>query len=76
MAVDTAEKRFSMINLGTDDNAMLFEVDSAVDLDDRQHLLGCYSGIAFASPGGEVMFGRHLRFIPGIGIDVHAGRFA
>lgn len=27
-----------------------FEADGAVDLDDRQHLLDCYSGIAFASP--------------------------
>jgi hypothetical protein len=46
MAVDTAQKRYSMIAFG-DDNQMLFETDSSVDLDDRQHLLGCYSGIAF-----------------------------
>ena len=46
MSVDTAEKCYSMIAFG-DDNQMLFEVDGAVDLDDRQHLLGCYSGIAF-----------------------------
>ena len=50
--LDTAEKRFSMINFGTDDNHIMFEVDSAVDLDDRQHLLGCYSGIAFNDVGG------------------------
>ena len=48
MAVDTAQKRSSMINFGEIDQ-MLFQVDSAVDLDDRQHLLGCYSGITFGS---------------------------
>lgn len=49
MAVDTAEKRFSMLNFA--EGAHLhatFEADGAVDLDDRQHLLDCYSGIAFA----------------------------
>ena len=50
MAVDTAEKRFSMMNFGDGTTLHpLFEVDGAVDLDDRQHLLDCYSGIAFAS---------------------------
>ncbi len=48
MAVDTAEKRFSMMNLGGGMHIHLtFEVDGAVNLDDRQHLLDCYSGIAF-----------------------------
>ena len=28
----------------------LFEADGTVDLDDRQHLLGLYSGIAFGAP--------------------------
>lgn len=51
MAVDTAEKRFSMLNFGDGSTVhLLFEPDGAVDLDDRQHLLDCYSGIAFASP--------------------------
>lgn len=57
MAIDTKEKRLSMINFG--DGALehlLFEADGAVDLDDRQHLLGCYGGVAFAPPtfGGPV----------------------
>lgn len=47
MAVDSAEKRYSMIAFG-DADQIIFEVDAAVDLDDRQHLLGCYSGIAFS----------------------------
>lgn len=42
-----------MLNFGNGTTLhTLFEADGAVDLDDRQHLLDCYSGIAFASPGG------------------------
>lgn len=43
----------------------LFEADGAVDLDDRQHLLGCYSGIAFGAPAPAALFG--VGFIPLIG---------
>lgn len=60
MAVDTAAKRYSMINFGADDNVMSFEVDGAVDLDDRQHLLGCYGGIAFAFTGNIAIFRRRI----------------
>ncbi len=59
MAVDTREKRFSMLNLG--DGAHLhatFEADGAVDLDDRQHLLDCYSGIAFAGAPSNVLISQ------------------
>ena len=48
MAVDSREKRFSFLNFG--EGAHLhatFEADGTVDSDDRQHLLDCYSGIAF-----------------------------
>lgn len=49
MAVDTREKRFSMLGFGDGTHIhVTFEADSSVDLDDRQHLLDCYSGIAFA----------------------------
>ena len=47
----------SMLNFGGSD-ITLFEADGSVDVDDRQHLLDCYSGIAFASPsapGGRIM---------------------
>lgn len=55
MAIDTRQKRMSMLNFGGGDHT-LFEADGAVDLDDRQHLLDCYSGIAFGAPvGGEVL---------------------
>ena len=56
MAVDTAEKRYSMLNFGDGNNwHMLPQVDGSIDLDDRQHLLDCYSGIVFA--GGVVVTG-------------------
>ncbi len=51
MAIDTREKRFSMLNFGAGRNSRtLFEADGAVDADDRLHLLGLYSGIAAAAP--------------------------
>ena len=62
MAIDSREKRFSMLNFG--DGAHLhaiFEADGSVDLDDRQHLLDCYSGIAFAAPTSNINT-RHKRF--------------
>lgn len=48
MAVDTRQKRMSMINFSEGDQ-VLFEADGAVDADDRSHLLGLYSGIALTS---------------------------
>ena len=58
MAVDTREKRFSMINFGDGANEhTLPEADAgAIEADDRQHLLGCYSGIAFAAPSSDNVF--------------------
>ena len=57
MAVDTREKRFSMLNFGDGTHVhVTFEADGAVDLDDRQHLLDCYSGIAFGAPPGPPGF--------------------
>jgi hypothetical protein len=59
MAVDTAQKRFSMLNFGDGTTIhLLFEQDGAVDLDDRQHLLDCYSGIAFGSPAGVTIMSQ------------------
>ena len=67
MAVDTAEKRFSMLNFGDGTTIHLLpEPDGTVDLDDRQHFLDCYSGIAFAAPGlvvakGSILLRRRRR---------------
>ena len=62
MAVDTKAKRLSMLNFwdGTTIH-LLFEADGAVDLDDRQHLLDCYSGIAFGAPAVVVSFAERIR---------------
>lgn len=46
MAVDTKEKRLSMLNVGLPWWTTLPEADGAIDADDRLHLLGLYSGIA------------------------------
>ena len=50
MAVDTRQKRFSMMSFGTAIRFnQMWEADGTVDLDDKQHLLNCYSGIPFNS---------------------------
>lgn len=46
MAIDTAEKRMSALNFGLPWFRVLPEVDGGIEADDRQHLLGLYSGIA------------------------------
>lgn len=44
MAVNTAQRRYSMINFGDGANTpLVFQPDGAVDADDRQMLLGLYS---------------------------------
>jgi hypothetical protein len=56
MAIDSREKRFSMLNFGDGTHVhATFEADASVDLDDRQHLLDLYSGIALASPSTAVL---------------------
>jgi hypothetical protein len=66
MAVDTAEKRFSMLNFGDGNHwHMTFQVDGSVDLDDRQHLLDCYSGIVFQ--GGVAPSERTMLPLLGVG---------
>ena len=66
-----------MLNFGDGNNPhMLFEVDGAVNLDDRQHLLDCYSGIAFASAVVGTVFGSHMRSIPDFGQSIISGRFS
>lgn len=68
MAIDTRQKRFSMMNFGEGDQ-VLFEADGSVDADDRAHLLGFYSGIALSGivpddptlgPGDDSIVGRNL----------------
>lgn len=51
MAVDTRQKRFSMLNFGdgTSIHALTEADGSSGDADDRQQFLDCYSGIAFGA---------------------------
>lgn len=50
MAIDTAAKQMSMLNFGDGRTAIVLPIpDGAYDSADRQHLLDCYSGIAFAA---------------------------
>lgn len=49
---DSASKRFSGMQLGEVPETTLPVPDGAFGKPDRQHLLGLYSGIAFAAPGG------------------------
>lgn len=57
MAVDTREKRFSMMTFATHAGmgvtVPLFEADGSVDLDDQQHGLGFYGGIAWDATGQD-----------------------
>jgi hypothetical protein len=47
MAIDTRQKRFSMMSFGSPIRFYaLNEADGSVDADDRSHLLNLYSGIA------------------------------
>ncbi len=59
MAIDTVRKRLSMMNMadGTTIYATLWVPSGAgIGLDDRQHLLDCYGGIAFAgAPAANIM---------------------
>jgi hypothetical protein len=58
MAVDTRQKRFSIMSMGSASISFIpvFEADGSVDADDRQHLLNRYSGIAFAGLGSAAAY--------------------
>jgi len=51
MAIDTAMKRFSMLNMASPiAYVRLFEPDGTVDADDRAYLLHLYGGNALDTP--------------------------
>lgn len=52
MAVDTAKKRFSMMNFSNGSSIPFAAPSGSVTGGDKQHLLDCYSGIAFNTPAG------------------------
>ncbi len=54
MAIDTRERRFSMLNFSDGTHILVTqEVDSTVDASDRATLLDLYNGIALAGIGGH-----------------------
>ena len=57
MAVDTAARRFSMLNFGRTPVYPLFIPDGSVDDGDRLHLLNLYSGIALSAVTPPVFSG-------------------
>lgn len=57
MAIDTAEKRFSMMGLGKPHIKLMVPTGS-VDAPQRSTMLDLYSGIALAAPSGFVIFPR------------------
>ena len=75
MAVDTRQKRFSMMTVSSHSlrgvTVPLWEVDGAVDLDDRTHLLGLYSGIALGAAVADLSGTRRNRQMKSL---IRAGR--
>jgi len=50
MAVDTKSKRLSVLNLSSGVSLLVLpDPDATIDGGDQQHLLDCYSGIAFGA---------------------------
>lgn len=50
MAIDSANKRFSMMNFGIQPISPLFIPDGTVDAGDKYHMLTLYYGISLSSP--------------------------
>lgn len=50
MAIDTTEKKLSLLNFGLPFWRTLPEGDGSIGQGDRQHLLGLYAGILAAAP--------------------------
>ena len=71
MAIDTKPKRFSMLSFGDGSNlSLLPDPDGTIALADRQHLLDCYGGIAFAA--GVTLVDPHTATIGPIALSLAA----
>jgi hypothetical protein len=64
MAIDTAAKRFSLLNFGRQPVSPLFITDGTVNTGDKYHLLTLYYGIILDPP---FPFDRFSGFILNIG---------
>jgi hypothetical protein len=54
MAIDTAAKRFSMMNLGTPYITVFPEPDGTFDAGNRLHLLNLYGGVLAGVTTGDI----------------------
>lgn len=54
MAVDTRDKRFSMMGLANVNPSMMADPDASIDGPDRAMLIFLYHGITLAAPAGVV----------------------
>ena len=72
MAVDTAQKRFSILNMGWVPGQLLFEPDGTVDADDKAMCLHLYSGIALNNPssGFQAAWAASSNRIAGAGVNI------
>lgn len=57
MAIDSSNKRFSMMNLGTQPIFPLFPPGSSIEDGDKYHMLSLYSGISLSSLPAPVFAG-------------------
>lgn len=60
MAVDTATKRYSMINFGTDGSQMFSVPVNTVSITDRLTLLSLYEGLAADAPASGTSTGAMM----------------
>ena len=63
MAVDTRQKRFSMINMGSISTDLLPQADGTIDADDRRMFLDLYSGLAAATSVSGIPSFHHATFM-------------
>lgn len=63
MAIDTASKRFSMVNFGHVPVTPLIIPDGTVGAGDQYHLLNLYFGITLDAPPAAPIGERYVGFI-------------
>jgi len=55
MAIDTTEKKLSLMTFGDPTPETLPFADGSLDVGDKQHFLNLYSGITAGAPGGVTL---------------------
>ena len=73
MAIDTRQKRFSMLHFSWVPGVSLFEADGTVDADDKYHLLHLYSGITLGGGPTETLLDYMRGFNRGFGSGFNRG---